>query len=252
MTTQGTSEDRHDVIVLGCGRSGTSLVAGLLASAGYFMGPRLHPPREANPTGFFEGEVVKDVNEALLDPLVEADGRTHRGSRWLETLSPSASVPAPDDATADAIRRLVLRRPFAFKDPRFCYTLPAWRPFLPPRTAFICVFREPGRTVTSLLRERNEAPWLRDVRLDTVDAEGLWVAMYRRVLDEHRHAGDWLFVHYDQVLAGSGVARLGQHVGARLDPTVVRADLKRSSDRLTGACSIATYHELCALAGHRR
>ena len=106
------------MIVLGCGRSGTSLVAGLLASAGYFMGPRLHPPREANPTGFFEGEVVKDVNEALLDPLVEADGRTHRGSRWPETLSPAASVQAPDDATADATRRLVLRRPFAFQDPR--------------------------------------------------------------------------------------------------------------------------------------
>ncbi len=87
------------MIVLGCGRSGTSLVAGLLASAGYFMGPRLHPPREANPTGFFEGEVVKDVNEALLDPLVEADGRTHRGSRRptmpRPTLSGASSCVAP-------------------------------------------------------------------------------------------------------------------------------------------------------------
>ena len=251
LTTRSSNDEISDVIVVGCGRSGTSMVAGLLASAGYFMGPNLHPPREANPTGFFEGEVVKDVNEALLDPLVGPDGRTQLGSRWLETIPQSVSVPKAEGANARTIRRLVAHRPFAFKDPRFCYTLSAWRPFLPSGTAFVCVFREPGRTVTSLLRERNEAPWLRDVHLDAVGAEGLWNTMYRRVLDEHLLVGRWLFLHYDQVLAGPGVSRLSRHVGTRLSSLILRADLKRSTDRQTHESLRVTYAELCALAEHR-
>jgi hypothetical protein len=41
-------------IILGSGQSGTSMVAGTLAGAGYFMGERLYRPRESNPRGFLE------------------------------------------------------------------------------------------------------------------------------------------------------------------------------------------------------
>jgi len=40
-------------IILGSGRSGTSMVAGTLAKSGYFMGDNLYPARESNPKGFF-------------------------------------------------------------------------------------------------------------------------------------------------------------------------------------------------------
>jgi hypothetical protein len=163
----------------------------------------------------------------------------------------TASVGRPSPEVAASIRALVTQQPFAFKDPRFCYTLPAWRPFLPAGTAFVCVFREPGRTVASILKECDEAPWLRNVAMDGASAEELWVAMYRRILDDHRHRGDWLFLHYDQVVGGDGVRRLADHLEARPDPAIVRPELKRAADQAVGYEAVAAYSELCALAGWR-
>ena len=52
-------------IVLGCGRSGTSLLAGAIARAGAFVGEDPYPARDANPMGFFESADVNGVMTAL-------------------------------------------------------------------------------------------------------------------------------------------------------------------------------------------
>jgi hypothetical protein len=44
------------------------------------------------------------------------------------------------------------RRPYLFKDPRFSCTLATWMPFLAAETTFLCVFREPIRTMNSIMR----------------------------------------------------------------------------------------------------
>ena len=59
-----------NVIVLGSGRSGTSMLAGMFRSAGYFMGTDYITPRDSNPKGFFEGREVNDINEKLLQRVV--------------------------------------------------------------------------------------------------------------------------------------------------------------------------------------
>ena len=48
-----------DCIVLGSGRSGTSMVAGCLHGANYFMGDDLMPPTAGNPKGIFESYTVE-------------------------------------------------------------------------------------------------------------------------------------------------------------------------------------------------
>jgi len=53
-------------IILGSGRSGTSMLAGCLAKSGYFMGDNLYPAREANPKGFFEDPEINAINEMLI------------------------------------------------------------------------------------------------------------------------------------------------------------------------------------------
>ena len=93
----------RSTIILGCGRSGTSLVAGLLHESGAWQfNPDLLDPSGLNPKGFFESRTINGVNEKLLAqhtrnysptfrrlPFYERLG-SHRyrdGQRWLAALS---------------------------------------------------------------------------------------------------------------------------------------------------------------------
>lgn len=250
----------HNCIITGCGRSGTSMVAGLLARSGYFFGDELFTPRTTNPKGFFEGETIKAINEDLLKPVVKSPPRgparylfahrTEYGSRWLSRVPVGVQV-SPDAALARRMQEETTRTPFAYKDPRFCYTLGAWRRYLPADTVFVCAFREPGRTVTSILKERAEAPYLSGLWLSRAAALRLWTLMYRHVLEVHGNHGKWLFLHYEQVLRGVGVARLAEHVAAPADPYFADPSLKRSSELpVTDKEAMAVYEQLCARAGY--
>ena len=46
--------NQRNCLILGSGRSGTSMAAGILARAGYFMGAELWPADIGNPKGYFE------------------------------------------------------------------------------------------------------------------------------------------------------------------------------------------------------
>lgn len=246
----------RNCLILGSGRSGTSMLAGTLRTAGYYMGEKLYAPRQANPKGFFESPAINSINERLLAPhaptrcrypLLKIWRSAFPSERWLARLPVGTEVESPP-RLAWRIAAQVRRNPFAFKDPRFCYTLPAWRPHLPADTVFLCIFREPGRTVTSILSEcRHQYP---DLGLSAEEAFGVWADMYEHVLATHRHAGRWLFVHYDQVLDGSALERIEAHIGARVDARFPDARLKRAPPQPAPPRAAATYRELCALAGH--
>jgi len=53
-------------LILGSGRSGTSMLAGMLHQAGYYMGESFHQPRDSNPKGFFEWYRINRINEDIL------------------------------------------------------------------------------------------------------------------------------------------------------------------------------------------
>ena len=55
-------------VVVGCGRSGTSLAAGILAESGCDPGADLVPADSGGPTGFFESRQLNAINERLLAP----------------------------------------------------------------------------------------------------------------------------------------------------------------------------------------
>ena len=54
------------ILVTGCPRSGTSLVAGTLHKSGIWMGDTFPPPGEFNPTGYFEHQPITDINDYIL------------------------------------------------------------------------------------------------------------------------------------------------------------------------------------------
>lgn len=64
---------RKCIVVLGMHRSGTSAIAGFLASSGVFFGNNLLEPQEDNPKGFFENKSILQINENILKIL---------GSKW--------------------------------------------------------------------------------------------------------------------------------------------------------------------------
>lgn len=245
---------------MGCGRSGTSLVGGLVASAGYFSGHDLWPARDANPVGFYEDATVNRINEDLLAPLVPdriprlgryvQRWRPVYEHRWLVS-DPVRGVPEASPELAQEIRHLTEHPdPWCYKDPRFSYTLPAWRPFVAD-AAFVCVFRQPGATAQSIVREVASEPIYSYLRIDEDRALTIWLHNYRSVLDRQRTSGDWLFVHYDDILDGDGVERLGQHLGTSISRDLIDRSLRRSQP--AGGLPKAAedcYRELCELAEH--
>jgi len=234
------------------------MVAGCLAGSGYFMGPQLHRAVESNPKGFFESRPVNRINDALIRPLVVSRlplvgrwthparlGRTHM---WLARLPVGAAELTCTDGLRHRMKSLVEHQPFAFKDPRFSYTLPQWRPVLGD-AVFVCVFRQPGATARSLLKEMTR-PRYAGIAFDEAAALELYACMYEHILRVHRHEGAWLFLHFDQVIDGDGLQRLGRFLDAEVDRTFPESRLRRSE---AGACDDArandAYAALCELAG---
>jgi hypothetical protein len=228
------------------------VAAGLLGEAGYDCGPNPLPPDEGGPTGFFEDAEVNRLNELLLAPydaaLLHPEGYSRPlrdGERWLAVLPPDVEPETPP-ALREAMAATLPRSPFCCKDPRFGYTLECWRPLV-GRALFVCVFRHPLATAASIARPVRYG----DLQVSADTAIEIWKATYRRVLGRHRRRGDWLFVHYEQLLDGTGVGRLNEALGARLDPALADRALNRSRvEEQPDAEAASLYDELCAAAGY--
>ncbi|MCP4594299.1 MAG: hypothetical protein GY842_26520 [bacterium] len=250
----------RNCIILGSGRSGTSMVAGALSEAGYYMGDRLYPAREANPKGFFESPVINRINEDLLaqvlpyrPPLLGRwffQDRLGRGTRWMGRITVGTELSCPPSIAA-RMRTQLARKPYCFKDPRYSYTLPAWRPHFED-TVFVCVFREPMVTVESMLKECATARYLRGLQMDVDIAVEVWSLMYEHILRVHRHEGEWLFLHYSQVLAGDGLEQLAAALDVEVNRSFPEERCRRSVARASPpAHTQRVYEELCRHADYR-
>jgi hypothetical protein len=250
------------------------MVAGVLAGAGYYMGDTLLPANDANPKGYFESREVEGINEQMLRAVVNRPDY-----REVAHDLQAKGVPAPDFSKAqawmpvhwlsiipykfplrplsnviDMMTYLTTREPFCFKDPRFCYTLPLWRPYLYDDTSYVCVFREPSVTVASILKEVEREPYLQGLVLTPAQVLEMWACMYEHILRGHRNTGDWLFLHYDQVMTPAGLDRLERFTEAPVDRSFPEAALNRTRPPATALPRRVQriYQQLCALAGYQR
>jgi hypothetical protein len=235
------------------------LLAGTLSGAGYFMGDHPWLDRQFNPKGYFEDMHVAGINEELLRQVVRtAPRRPYRwvyrrhafrwGQLWLAAVPPEVEIPRLLNVEP-GIKKLVGHKPYCFKDPRFCYTLPAWRPFLRD-TVLLCVFREPARTANSILTILDRNPRLSHLSMGFDQALDVWTSTYAHVVAKHRHEGEWLFIHYEQIMNGSAKARIRDALGIEPDLDFADAELRRSP--AAGDLPVRTreiYDELCELAG---
>jgi hypothetical protein len=253
-----------NLLILGSGRSGTSMVAGLFRNSGVFFGNEMLTPRPANPFGYYEDREINELNAAVIQRLVRGLWTTrlfpslvhpaHRNflATWLAAPwhLPSVEVPA---TLRDRMLTKFRRQPFCFKDPRFSVTLPTWRPWLPANTRFLVVFRDPHRTTDSILRDAAESyhPPL-PVTADWAYLH--WWRNYRRLLGPFSHTGQWLFVHYDDVIRKAAVAAIENFAEMPVDASEVSPSVSRSRARprpvrrrLLRRCA-RLYRDLCERA----
>ena len=176
----------RNCIILGSGRSGTSMMAGMLRLSGYYLGDNYIRPSLSNSEGFFEDREVNHINEDIIANNLD---RTLLGSkvkykvRWLATMVKPVRAEVPPTIRARILER-ASRCQFCYKDPRFCYTLGVWQPSLPRDTRFVVVFRNPLVTAKSILRHRKERAPSSSFQLSLEDAGNIWLSMYQRVLED--------------------------------------------------------------------
>lgn len=234
-------------LIIGAGRSGTSMLAGILHQAGYFLGENLYKSKPSNPKGFFEWMEITRINEEILAGY---DQKPAKFQRWLSSIPPTVNVGYKNTSITERIREVIRKTPFCYKDPRFSYTLPVWRTFLPSEVVFLCIFREPNITIGSILHECRTREYLKNFEIDQYIGYAVWYNMYSHILLKHReHLKKFFFVHYKQIYDGTALPAISEFLEVDLRRDFVEKTLNRtiSFDPIPGDVK-EIYRQLCDLA----
>lgn len=252
-------------LIMGFGRSGTSLMAGMLFNAGYFLGDNLYPPRESNPTGFFENDLINGINESILEPfdyfqgiqsddpvtLLNSPYKPEYGQRWLSYLPPGTSIINHTLEVEKKIQKSLSANNFAYKDPRFNYTLPVWKKFLSNDVQIICLIRQPEIVAESVLKDCQTADYLAHFFITRALVYELWRNSYSHFLKNLQgfDRSRVIFIHYEQLLLGRVIDLLSEILEVQLDPSFIIPSLNRSKS--TGQIPEevkSLYNKLCDFA----
>jgi hypothetical protein len=218
--------DRSLVLVAGSGRSGTSLVSGILQRLGYHVPAPEVPADDTNPRGFAESQWVVDFHTALLK----------RARVQVSDARPAAWATTADMCLEDEVQtqlRTWLDQQFGeadhvlIKDPRLSWFLPLWQRCaeaigVSPR--FVSMLRHPAAVVDS--KQRYYGAWQGDVSR-AAGWLNLTLFTERATRDATR-----VLVRYEDVL--DDWTRTVGRIGEALDLSIVRD---------APAASLRTVHE---------
>jgi hypothetical protein len=230
----------HNLLILGTGRSGSSMLAGCFRNTGAFQGARLIGPTPMNPRGFYEDQAVNTLNSGmihkilypfkalrLLAPLLPV-AHQHHGLYWLAAPCQTRRLSLTKDVER-GVCQLLAQQPFCFKDPRFSVTLPSWQSYLPADTKYLVVFREPGRTVDSILQAMKQDSYRSFPSLSREWCLTLYRRTYQRLLGWAAGKPNWFFVDSEEFVRDESVRRtLEQFVDAELDTSEIDPSVQRS------------------------
>lgn len=142
---------RHLVLVVSIGRSGTSLLAGILAQLGFRVPQPEVEANKTNPRGFSEPRWVVDFHKPLL-----RERRVRlwdsRPAAWEATASATQDETTVEELKSWLSVQFVGAENVVIKDPRIAWFLPLWQRCaseLGIKTAFAIVARHPPEVLAS-------------------------------------------------------------------------------------------------------
>lgn len=143
--------DRHLLLVVGTGRSGTSTFVGVLRRHGFHVPEPEVAPDESNPRGFGEPQWVVDLHTRLLrrSGVQVADSRPRA---WDLAREGAGSGPARGQLQAWLGEQLDAHPRLVVKDPRSLWFIPLWREVAEEAgvpISFVTMVRPPAETVGS-------------------------------------------------------------------------------------------------------
>jgi len=196
------------LVVAGMHRSGTSLVASLVAGAGVSMGTRLLAAGRGNARGHFEDLDFQEFHQrALRANGLHGDGIVPAG----QPAVPEGLEPRAHELVA---ARRAMGKPWGWKDPRTLLFLDFWSE-VAPEASWLLVFRSPWEVADSLYRRLDET-----TTSDPLLAIHAWMHANRLLLDfARRHPGRCLIRELGQVTAEPErtFAAIRDHLGVPLD-----------------------------------
>ncbi|MCF8359102.1 MAG: sulfotransferase [Prolixibacteraceae bacterium] len=253
-------------LISGFGRSGTSLMGGILYNSGYYMGDNLYTARDTNPKGFFENDFINSINEKILQKFdycninksypsfnkIYSPFKPGIGHRWLSYISPLVKIENINTEVFEDIEKAVSYKKFAYKDPRFNFTIPIWDQLLPQDTVIICIFRDPGTTINSIITECKRSKYLAEFYIDQQLAELLWSNSYTHLLNAiGKTSKKYIFVHYEQLLNGKKIEEISDLLQVILLKDFISKELNRSKPiEVTRDYTLLLYKKLCTLANY--
>lgn len=204
----------HCSVVLGPGRSGTSLTMKLLEQSGLRLSAELEPESEDNPEGHFEDLAISH----LLQDFVYSLGMSPylpRADNWVD----APTYDATRVGLVQAVRSELAASPKAwgFKDPRVSLTWPMWQQvFTEVKVTPAPVFcsRDAASVVRSLIRAYGFTQPM---------AEGLY--LYRSLHALEDVSEPWFFVPYAEWTRDGATLLAGLTEHCRVDTSA--ADLSK-------------------------
>jgi len=159
------------LIIIGMHRSGTSLTASLLQSAGLDIGSNLVGPHESNIRGHFENVDFLELHRKFLRSQgIQEDGWTLQENIEVEPLYLKEA------------KKIIIKndsgKPWGWKDPRTTLFLDFWNNLL-PQANFLMVYRSPWDVMDSLYRRNTDIFIQRQPDL----AAKIWLHYNKRIIN---------------------------------------------------------------------
>lgn len=150
---QNLTPGREVIVVLGVGRSGTSLAMQALETLGVRVSENMIPPNVSNPKGFYEDADIVEIHKHLLNTLTPNPSMPLREG-WLNT--PDAEQALKKLKEIVETQLIAGEGPWAFKDPRTATFLPLWiklfnQQKIVPR--FVLAIRRPEAVIESFSQQ---------------------------------------------------------------------------------------------------